>query len=168
MYLAYKERPTPDAWAYPGMMNWSVLPNSSQYGTSQDRVADAVNWETSDRTSINGFYFWKAASQISSSAALLSLVHADIAATGVALEIAVRTSDGVRHLPNWTAGGSKVNHAVTIVGYDDSANPPTYQVMDTCGPGCNSTGNAAAVHLIRQDWLYTLMKADTQDEGVVW
>jgi len=42
MYLAYVERPTPDSWAYPGMMNWSVLPNSSHYGTSQDRVADGM------------------------------------------------------------------------------------------------------------------------------
>jgi hypothetical protein len=40
--------------------------------------------------------------------------------------------------------------------------------MDTCGPGCNSSGLAAAVRTIDQDDLWTLIHAETDDDGIIW
>jgi hypothetical protein len=53
-----------------------------------------------------------------------------------------------------------------VVGYDDTAK--TYSVMDTCGPGCNSTGLAVGVRTISQAALWTLMRAETDDDGIIW
>ena len=76
-----------------------------------------------------------------------------------------RTSNGTQHLPQWSASGSKINHQIALVGYNDTAG--TYSVMDTCGPGCNSSGLAAAVRTINQDYLWTLIHAETDDDGII-
>jgi hypothetical protein len=58
---------------------------------------------------------------------------------------------------------------VTIVGYDNSANPPTYTYLDTCGRSCNSRpGNAnGKVHVISQA---AMVKAVSKDFGMgfIW
>jgi hypothetical protein len=94
-----------------------------------------------------------------------SHVVSDITQT-VPVLVAARTSNGTQHLPHWTAGGSKIIHQIAVVGYNDTAG--TYSVMDTCGPGCNSSGLAAGVRTIDQDDLWTLIQAETDDDGIIW
>lgn len=165
MYLAYYLRPTGRAWAYRGIFDWSKLPNQVGCGTPQNRVVDALNWEASGRTSLSYFYVWVEASALTSSDLHYRIVT-DISTQGVPVLVAARTSNGTQHLPQWTANGSKVNHTVAVVGYDDTAK--TYSVMDTCGPGCNSSGLSVGVRTISQTALWTLMRAETDDDGIIW
>lgn len=165
MYLSYYLKPTGRTWAYRGIFDWSKLPNQVGYGTPQNRVADALNWEASGRTSLYYFYVWAKASSLTSSG-LHDRIVTDIATQGVPVLVAARTSNGTQYLPQWTASGDKINHTVAVVGYDDTAK--TYSVMDTCGPGCNSTGLSVGVRTISQAALWTLMQAETDDDGIIW
>ncbi len=165
MYLAYVLKPTGRTWAYGGIFDWSKLPNQVGYGTPQNRVVDALNWEASGRTSLSYFYVWVKASALTSDGFHYRVVT-DISTQGVPVLVAARTSNGTQHLPQWSASGSKVNHTVAVVGYDDTAK--TYSVMDTCGPGCNSSGLSVGVRTISQSALWTLVLAETDDDGIIW
>jgi hypothetical protein len=76
-------------------------------------------------------------------------------------------------LPNWQASTPSqtphIRHAIAIVGYDNTANPPTYSYVDTCGRGCNSRpGNRnGQVHVISQAQMVTAI-AETYGMGFIW
>ncbi len=74
----------------------------------------------------------------------------DVGRDGVPVIAAVDAYD----LPNWQAGSATphTRHAVTIVGYDNTANPPTYTYIDTCGRSCNNRGGNGygQLHVISQ------------------
>jgi hypothetical protein len=72
---------------------------------------------------------------------------------------------GSVHLPQWSSSGA-LYHTVAVVGYNDSNS--TFAVMDTCGPGCNNTGQAAHVAWMSQSQLLTLVKAETDHDGIVY
>jgi hypothetical protein len=166
MYLAEVEWPAPDQhlswWPKPGLMNWSASPPS----TNVQNLVDALNWEASGRSSVGYFYVIVPASRLTE-AALLDHVHADIN-MGVPVVIAARTSDGVHSLPYWNvkSTGSAVNHFATVVGYDDAAG--TYAVMDTCGTTCNDRNTRAGVANMSQSALYSLILAESDDDGIMW
>jgi hypothetical protein len=166
LHLAEVEWPTPDQqlswWSQPGLMNWSAKPPS----TNVENLVDALNWEASGRSSVGYFYVIVRASQLTEPA-LLDHVRADIN-MGVPVVIAARTSDGTNSLPYWSvkSTGSAVNHFVTVVGYDDSAG--TYAVMDTCGTTCNDKNTRAGVANISQSALYSLIVAESDDDGIMW
>ena len=165
-YLAEVELPAPDQgsswWPKPGLMNWTAKPPS----TNVENLIDGINWEASGRTTVDYFYVIVRASQLTA-AALRDHVHADIAA-GVPVVIAARTSDGKNALPYWNvkSTASAVNHFVTVVGYDDAAG--TYAVMDTCGTTCNDRNVRAGVRSMDQAALFSLIAAESDDDGIMW
>lgn len=165
-YLAEVEWPTPDQglswWPRPGLMNWNASPPS----TNVENLVDGINWESSGRSQLNYFYVIVRASQLTA-AALRDHVHVDIS-MGVPVVIAARTSDGTNALPYWNVKPTRsaVNHFVTVVGYDDNAG--TYAVMDTCGTTCNDRNVRAGVRNISQAALFSLIGAESDDDGIMW
>jgi hypothetical protein len=165
MYMAEVEWPTPDKglswWPKPGLLKWTAHPS-----TNRENLVDALNWEASGRARLNYFYVIVPASKLTA-AALLDHVHADIN-MGVPVVIAARTSDGTRSLPFWRVKSTKSagNHFVTVVGYDDKAG--TYSVMDTCGLTCNNRNLRAGVRNMSQAALFSLIRAESDDDGIIW
>lgn len=170
MYLAEEERPSGVSWTYSGIVDWST----TQIGTPIDRVMLALNWEASGETTTNYYYIWTYGNTITSSSQLLGYVEDDIS-HGVPLVVDAATAYGTGttlHLPFWNMS-RKIAHSVAVVGYNNTAG--TYTVVDTCGPGCNSTGHAAGAGTISQSNLYTLMKdeghvqvGNPAPDGIVW
>ena len=165
-YMAEVEWPAPDAglswWSLPGLLNWGA----SKPATSVENLADAINWEASGRSRTNYFYVIVPASQLTA-ATLLDHVHADIG-MGVPVVVAVRTSNGKVSLPDWRVRSAKYagNHFVTIVGYDDTSG--TYAVMDTCGLTCNNRNVRGGVGNISQSALFALIRAESDNDGILW
>jgi hypothetical protein len=165
MYLAEVEWPAPDRgvswWANPGIMRWSSHPS-----TNIENLVDGLNWEASGGTRLNYFYVVVRTYDLSA-AALLDHVHSDINA-GVPVVVAARTSDGVHSLPFWKVKSKRSagNHFVTIVGYDDAA--ATYKVMDTCGVTCNDRNVRAGVKAMSQSALFSLIVAESDNDGIMW
>ncbi len=62
-----------------------------------------------------------------------------------------------------------IRHAVTIVGYDNSAKQPTYTYIDTCGRACNArAGNQnGQAHVIAQSAMVQAMQ-DGVGDGFIW
>ena len=166
LYLAESLWPTPDRnqywWPQPGLMMWAAHPPS----TNVQNLVDGINWEASGGTRLNYFYVVVFASDLTA-AALLDHVHADIA-MGVPVVIAARTSDGKNSLPFWSVKPTKsaVNHFVTVVGYDDAAK--TYSVMDTCGKTCNDRNLRSGVRTMSQAGLFSLIRAESDNDGIMW
>jgi hypothetical protein len=165
MYLAEVEWPPLDQglswWANPGVMRWETNPS-----TYVENLVDAINWEASAGAALNYFYVIVPASGLTATA-LRDHVHADIA-MGVPVVIAARTSDGTNSLPFWNVKSTRsaVNHFVTVVGYDDTAG--TYSVMDTCGVTCNDRTVRSGVGSIGQDALFSLIGAESDNDGIMW
>lgn len=165
MYLAEVEWPVPDQglswWARPGLMRWENPPS-----TYVENLVDGINWEASGQSRLNYFYVKVPASQLTA-AALQGYVHADIN-MGVPVVIAARTSDGTDSLPFWNVRSTRaaVNHFVTVLGYDDADG--TYTVMDTCGTTCNDKNVRSGVGKIGQAALFALIRAESDDDGIMW
>jgi hypothetical protein len=165
-YLAESLWPAPDRnqywWPNPGLMMWAAHPPS----TNVQNLVDGINWEASSGTRLNYFYVIVFASDLTAPA-LLDHVHADIS-MGVPVVIAARTSDGTNSLPFWTVKSTKsaVNHFVTVVGYDDAAK--TYTVMDTCGKTCNDRNMRSGVRTMSQAALFSLIQAESDNDGIMW
>jgi hypothetical protein len=162
--LADVERPTGVSWPYAGMLTWNIQPGTGSFGTPLDRVRDTLNWETGGHQGLNGWYVLVTAASITSSAQLQNYAHIDMQA-GTAFVVAANTylSNG-EHLPSWS---HSINHYVAVVGYNDAANPPTYTIMDTCGPNC-SDRSPYGIATVPQTWLYDMVKAVGSGGGVVW
>jgi hypothetical protein len=151
-------------WAFAGVIDWA---SSYPYdGTPVDRIRDALNWEISGHSSVTAPYVWTPYSASLTQSVLLNDVQRDVAGpNAVPLVANVATSSGRYHLPNWGKRGS-VNHSITIVGYDDTKG--TYTYIDTCGPGCNNSGNPAGVYTVSQQALWALLGAETDHDGIIW
>lgn len=162
MYLAENVAPAGVGWQWPGIIDWSrAYPYN---GTPVNRIAEALNWMISGDVQA-GPYVWVTFSPELTEAALLAYVHQDVGGAGAPLIANVATAAGRYHLPNWRPGRS-VNHSIAIVGYDDDAG--TYIYVDTCGPGCNSTGSAAGVYEVSQRALWNLLRAESDGDGIVF
>jgi hypothetical protein len=87
--------------------------------------------------------------------------------------VAIIASADTYHLPNWQAANPDdtphIRHAIAIVGYDNTATPPTYTYLDTCGRQCNSRGGNrnGQVHVISQDQMATAI-TETYGMGFIW
>ena len=185
MYLAENILPIPDAgsWAWPGVIDWSqAYPYD---GTPVNRIRDALNWVINGGVSVsNGQltintsasdstpYAWTPYSSAMTASAVLSGIEADLngtnpAATGQPMPVVanVLTASGRDHLANWSSKRG-VNHSITIIGYDDTQG--TYTYVDTCGPGCNNTGDAAGIYTVPQATMVELLAAETDQDGLIW
>jgi hypothetical protein len=171
MYLTTATQPP--AWTSTGMVVYADAGGRALYptrGGPRPNIVTALNWEASGRDPSNWAETWYT-SVIRPDSALardLSLAVAlDVGRDGVPV-IAVLDTHG---LPNWQAGSATphIRHAVAIVGYDNTADPPTFTYIDTCGRACNARGGNqnGQLHVISQAGMVAAIR-DTVGSGFVW
>jgi hypothetical protein len=139
-------------------------------GAPRTNIQVALNWEASGHAAQAWAEFWYASVMRFEPTATRDLqmaVTLDVGRDGVPVVVELDTHG----LPNWQDGAKTphIRHAVTIVGYDNTAKPPTFTYIDTCGRSCNSrSGNRnGQIHLIRQSQMVSAMQ-DTVGSGFVW
>ncbi len=110
-------------------------------GAPRTNIQAALNWEASGQAAEAWAEFWYTSVmrfEPTMARDLRMAVMLDVGRDGVPVVAELDTHD----LPNWQAGSATphIRHSVAIVGYDNTANPPTYTYLDTCGRACNSRG----------------------------
>jgi hypothetical protein len=171
MYLATAAQPA--TWTTPGLAVYRDKignPLYPTYGTDQGNILAGLNWEASGHdASTWGTAYYTTIMRTDSTLTrdLKAAVMLDVGRDGVPVVAAVDTY----YLPNWQAssGTPHSSHAISIVGYDNTANPPTYTYIDTCGHSCNqSWGNHNGdLHVIAQSQLVLAMRY-RQGAGFTW
>jgi len=168
MYMAIKSQPP--TWKATGIAVWADDSGHAYYptrGASREDIQTGLNWEISGRNATGDWMdSWYGAVNNNDPALardLQAAVMLDVGRDGVPVVAAVDTFD----LPNWQKGSSTphTRHAVSIVGYNNTANPPTYTYLDTCGHSCNPRGGNrnGQIHVISQSKMVAAM---TDDVGV--
>jgi hypothetical protein len=139
-------------------------------GAPRTNIQVALNWEASGHAATGWADYWYASVMRFEPTAARDLqvaVTLDVGRDGVPVVVELDTHG----LPNWQAGSATphIRHAVTIVGYDNTANPPTYTYIDTCGRQCNNRGGNqnGQIHVIAQSQMVAAMQ-DTVGSGFVW
>ena len=140
------------------------------WGASKEQIATGANWEISGHASdgwADGWYGPVNTGNKSMARDLNAAVMMDVGRDGVPVIGAVDVS----YLPNWQSGSTTphTRHAIAIVGYDNTANPPTYSYLDTCGRACNARGGNqnGKVHVIAQSAMVQAMQ-DGVGDGFIW
>ena len=171
MYMATKSKPP--VWQATGIAIWADDLGSAYYPTRGAPLAEiqtGLNWEASGRNSsswLNTYYGTVNSWDPTLARDLQAAVMLDVGRDGVPVVAAVDTFD----LPNWQSGSSTphTRHAISIVGYDNAANPPTYSYIDTCGRLCNPRGGNknGQVHVIAQSKMVAALQ-DAVGMGFSW
>ena len=148
MHLA--EQVKPPSYAAPGMASFTSYPTT---GATLVDARDAMNWEASGHSASYATFFY---SIVSSKGLTAATLHGDVKKTidgGHAVVAAVDTG----YLPNWSRS---LSHAITVVGYDDTAS--TYKYTDTCGVHCNGSSKSknGGVWTIGQTALFDAIESD--------
>ncbi len=185
LYLAENVGPLSDGsgWTYPGIIDWSqAYPYD---GTPVNRIRDALNWVINGGATVSngtltidtsasdaGPYAWTPYTSTLTASDIQAGIMADLdgtnpAAQGLPMPVVanVITASGHAHLANWS-NRLGVNHSITIIGYVNAQG--TYTYVDTCGPGCNNTGDAAGVYTVSQATMVALLVAETDHDGLIW
>ncbi len=171
MYIGMTMRPP--GWVSAGQAVYADSNGKPLYptiGAPRTNIGVALNWEASGNDAGGWTEFWYASvMRFEPTAArdLNAAVMFDVGRDGVPVVMELDTHG----LPNWQAGDATphIRHAVSIVGYDNKANPPTYTYIDTCGRACNTRGDNqnGQVHVIAQSQMVAAMQ-DTVGSGFVW
>jgi len=171
MYLGMQIQPP--GWLSKGMPVYADAGGKPLYptiGAPRTNIQVALNWEASGHHLTRWTEFWYAGVmrfEPTLARDLQLAVMLDVGRDGVPVVVELDTHG----LPNWQAGSKTphIRHAVTIVGYDNTASPPTYTYIDTCGRGCNSrSGNQnGKLHVISQDQMGEAIQ-DTVGSGFLW
>jgi hypothetical protein len=171
MYMAMQVQPA--GWKATGIAVFADADGKPVYptwGASKEQIATGANWEISGHASdgwADGWYGPVNTGNKSMARDLNAAVMMDVGRDGVPVIGAVDVS----YLPNWQSGSTTphTRHAIAIVGYDNTANPPTYSYLDTCGRACNArSGNQnGKVHVIAQSAMVQAMQ-DGVGDGFVW
>jgi hypothetical protein len=171
MYLGMAVQPP--GWQSKGIAVYADASGRPLYptiGAPRTNIQVALNWEASNHAEQGWAEFWYASVMRFEPTAARDLriaVTLDVGRDGVPVVVELDTHD----LPNWQAGSKTphIRHAVTIVGYDNAATPPTYTYIDTCGRACNSRGGNqnGQLHVIAQSQMVAAMQ-DTVGSGFVW
>jgi hypothetical protein len=171
MYLAMAAQPP--GWASTGIDVFSDQRGHPLYptrGASPRSILMAINWEVSghDANSWTDAWYTSVTNVDPTLARDLQLaVMLDVGRDGVPVIAAVDTYE----LPNWQAGSATphIQHGVTIVGYDNAANPPTYTYIDTCGRSCDNRGGNqnGQIHVVSQAAMVRAIR-DTGGSGFIW
>ena len=138
-------------------------------GAPRTNIQVALNWEASGHASGWADYWYASVMRFEPNAArdLQVAVTLDVGRDGVPVVVELDTHG----LPNWQAGAATphIRHSVAIVGYDNTASPPTYIYIDTCGRACNNRGGNqdGQLHVIAQSQMVAAMQ-DTVGSGFVW
>ena len=171
MYMATKSQPP--TWTATGIAVWADDTGHAYYptrGSSLGDIQTGLNWEVSGRNASNWLDSWYGTvinSDPTLARDLQVAVMLDVGRDGVPVVAAVDTFD----LPNWQNGSATphTRHAITIVGYDNAANPPTYSYIDTCGYSCDPRGGNTngQVHVIAQSQMVAAL-TDAVGIGFTW
>lgn len=170
MYLAMQSQPA--SWNSAGL---SVFARNGQplyptSGTPRTNIQTGLNWEVSGRNPTDwteAFYASVIRPDPTLARDLTAAVMLDVGRDGVPVVGAVDAYG----LPNWQAGSATphTRHAIAIVGYDNTANPPTFTYIDTCGRSCNNRGGNqnGQLHVISQAQMVVSIQARV-GSGFVW
>lgn len=170
MYLATQAKPA--TWKTPGFAVFASngKPIYPSWGTNRSTIQAGLNWEVSDHdpnTWGTAYYTSVIGSDPYFAHDLNAAVMLDVGRDGVPVVAAVDRW----FLPNWKigAGTKHLDHSIAIVGYDNTANPPTYTYTETCGHACNSAyaNRNGAIHVIPQATLVLAMRYRA-GAGFVW
>jgi hypothetical protein len=171
MYLATQIQPP--LWRTTGMVVYARSNGTPLYptrGGPRPNIMTALNWEASGRNQSDWVQTWYTSvirPDPTLARDLTVAVTLDVGRDGVPVIAAVDTFD----LPNWQDGSATphIRHAVAIVGYDNTASPPTFTCIDTCGRGCNNRGGNqnGGTHVISQSQMVQAIQ-DTVGSGFVW
>lgn len=171
MYLGMEMQPP--GWQSKGIAVYADANGRPLYptiGAPRTNLQVALNWEASGHDTAGWTEFWYASVMRFEPAAARDLrmaVTLDVGRDGVPVVAELDTHG----LPNWQAGSATphIRHAVTIVGYDNTANPPTFTYIDTCGRQCNNRGGNqnGQLHVIPQSQMVEAIQ-DTVGSGFVW
>jgi hypothetical protein len=171
MYMAMASQPP--TWSGTGISVWAAADGTPYYptrGASLDAIQTGVNWELSGHDSgawAESWYGTVNSWDPTLARDLQVAVMLDVGRDGVPVVAAVDTFD----LPNWQKGASTshLRHAVSIVGYDNTANPPTFSYLDSCGRSCNAAGGNqnGGIHVIPQSQMVTAIQ-DAVGIGFTW
>jgi hypothetical protein len=171
MYMAMVSRPA--AWNASGIAVFAGSSGNALYptrGASRTNIQAGLNWEISGQDPSSWTDSWYTSvtrADPTLSRDLQAAVTLDVGRDGVPVVAALDTFD----LPNWQADAATphIRHSVAIVGYDNTANPPTYTYLDTCGRSCNSRGGNqnGQVHVIAQSQMVAAIQ-DSVGSGFVW
>ena len=170
MYMAMKAQPS--TWPSQGFAAFAkngvaVYPT---LGTPRTNIQAGLNWEVSREDVAmwpEAYYASVLRPDPTLARDLTAAVMLDVGRDGVPVIGAVDTYN----LPNWQAGAATphIRHAVTIVGYDNTANPPTFTYVDTCGRQCNNRGGNqnGQIHVIAQSQMVLAIQNHV-GSGFVW
>jgi hypothetical protein len=171
MYLGMEVRPP--GWQSTGISVFADAKGRPLYptiGAPRTNIQVALNWEASAHHLTGWTEFWYTGVmrfEPTLARDLQAAVVLDVGRDGVPVVVELDTHG----LPNWQAGSATphIRHAVTIVGYENTASPPTYTYIDTCGRGCNNrAGNQSGqLHVIAQDQMVKAIQ-DTLGSGFLW
>ena len=163
----------PPGWESTGIAVYADNEGHALYptiGAPRTNIQVALNWEASGRDPEGWSQFWYASVmrfEPTLGRDLSMAVMLDVGRDGVPVVVELDTHG----LPNWQAGKPTphIRHAVAIVGYDNTANPPTFTYIDTCGRACNARGGNqnGALHVISQAQMVVAIQ-DTVGSGFVW
>ena len=163
----------PPGWLSTGEAVYGTVTGKPIYptiGAPRTNIQAALNWEASGHAVSGWSQFWySSVMRFDPTAArdLQMAVTLDVGRDGVPVVVELDTHD----LPNWQAGSRTphIRHAVTIVGYDNAASPPTFTYIDTCGRSCNPRGgnDNGQIHVISQSQMVSAMQ-DSVGSGFVW
>ncbi|MGZ6314471.1 MAG: hypothetical protein ACXWNI_02450 [Candidatus Limnocylindrales bacterium] len=171
MYMAMNSQPP--TWSATGISVWAAADGTPYYptrGASLDAIQSGVNWELSGHDTAawaDSWYGTVNSWDPTLARDLKVAVMLDVGRDGVPVVAAIDTFD----LPNWQKGASTrhLRHAVSIVGYDNTANPPTFSYLDSCGRSCNAAaGNQnGGIYVIPQSQMVTAIQ-DAVGIGFTW
>ena len=170
MYLAMAAQPA--TWQSAGLSVFARngKPLYPTFGTPRTNIQTGLNWEVSGHDPSNwtqAYYASVIRPDPTLARDLTAAVMLDVGRDGVPVVAAV----DAYNLPNWQSGTATphTRHAVAIVGYDNSATPPTFTYLDTCGRSCNNRGGNqnGKLHVISQADLVLAIQ-NTVGSGFVW
>jgi hypothetical protein len=171
MYMAMNVQPP--GWLATGVDTFTSSDGGPMYptrGASPRAIAVALNSEIAGPNVANWastWYSYVTKGDPTLAADLHTAVQLDVGRDHVAVVAAADTYE----LPNWQAGTATphTRHAISIVGYNDAASPPTYTYLDTCGRSCNGrAGNTnGGAHTIAQSAMVQALQ-DSAGIGFVW
>ena len=170
MYLAMAAQPP--TWQSTGYALWALdgKPLYPSFGTPPDNIVAGLNWEVSGYDQSiwpTAYYSFVFPADPTLARDLTQAVTIDVGRDSVPVLVMADSFD----LPNWQDGAATphIPHSIAIVGYDNTANPPTFTYTETCGRACNRRGGNqnGDIHTIPQAQLVKAIQ-DQKGLGFAW